>query len=167
MIKAIVNEEKEWTITRSEDNGLIVNDQPVALDTVEKPGNVFHIIRDARSYVVELVHYIPEEKRCVLLVNGNKYHVQLKDDRDLLLESMGLQSLAQTGELELQAPMPGMVLQVLVKEGDTLCKGDPMLVLEAMKMENVLKAPADVAVKSVEVTEGTAVEKNQVLVHFE
>jgi biotin carboxyl carrier protein len=68
---------------------------------------------------------------------------------------------------ELKSPMPGLVLKIEVNPGDVLQKGDPILVLEAMKMENVLKAPADVKVKEVLVKSGQAVEKNAVLVKFQ
>ena len=65
---------------------------------------------------------------------------------------------------DLKAPMPGLVLQVLVKEGDEIRKGDNMLVLEAMKMENILKAPADCTIRTVKVNPGDKVEKNQVMI---
>jgi len=55
----------------------------------------------------------------------------------------------------------------LVKAGDSIAKGDGLIVLEAMKMENVLKSPDDVIIKSIEVEIGKSVEKNQVLIEFE
>ena len=67
----------------------------------------------------------------------------------------------------LHAPMPGLVLRLLVKPGDALKKGDGFLVLEAMKMENLIKAQADIRITSVEVSEGDKVEKNQVLLRFD
>jgi acetyl/propionyl-CoA carboxylase alpha subunit len=67
----------------------------------------------------------------------------------------------------LKAPMPGLVLEVMVGPGTEVKKGDPLLVLEAMKMENVLKAPTDAVIKDVIVEISAAVEKNQVLVNFE
>jgi biotin carboxyl carrier protein len=67
---------------------------------------------------------------------------------------------------DVKAPMPGMVFNVLVSEGQDIKKGDPLIVLEAMKMENVLKSPTDGTVKKIAVTKGVAVEKNQVLIQF-
>jgi biotin carboxyl carrier protein len=67
----------------------------------------------------------------------------------------------------MKAPMPGMVLDVLVKAGESITKDQALIVLEAMKMENVLKAPADAVIKSVNISKGNAVEKNQVLISFE
>jgi biotin carboxyl carrier protein len=63
--------------------------------------------------------------------------------------------------------MPGLVLEINAQEGQTLPKGAPLLILEAMKMENVIKAPADVVVKSIQVSKGDAVNKNQVLMTFD
>ena len=62
--------------------------------------------------------------------------------------------------------MPGMVLNILVNEGDTIKKGDPLIVLEAMKMENILKSPTDGVIKKIPINKGVAVEKNQLLIQF-
>lgn len=66
----------------------------------------------------------------------------------------------------LKSPMPGLVLKVIAKVGDLVKQGEPLLVLEAMKMENVFKAPSDVVIKSIDVTEKQAVEKGELLISF-
>jgi biotin carboxyl carrier protein len=68
---------------------------------------------------------------------------------------------------EIKSPMPGLVLDILVQPGDVIKKGDQVLVLEAMKMENIIKSQTDAVVKSVPIEKGVAVEKGQVLVKFE
>jgi biotin carboxyl carrier protein len=68
---------------------------------------------------------------------------------------------------EIKAPMPGMVLRMMVKQGDTIAKGDGLLVLEAMKMENIIKAPADGVIKQLMVAERDKVEKNQVMIQLD
>jgi len=68
---------------------------------------------------------------------------------------------------DLKAPMPGLVLDVLVKEGQQIKKGENLLVLEAMKMENNLKALSDAVVKKVNVGKGARVEKNEILIELE
>ena len=88
------------------------------------------------------------------------------DERTQLLEKMGMSVAAATGSGDVNAPMPGKVLQVLVEPGHTVEEGQPLLVLEAMKMENVIKATAAGTVSEVPVNEGDAVEKGSLLVGF-
>jgi len=77
-----------------------------------------------------------------------------------------LDSLASKKVNDIKAPMPGMVLNILVTEGQEVKKGDPLIVLEAMKMENILKSPTDGTIKKIAITKGIAVEKNQLLIQF-
>ena len=65
------------------------------------------------------------------------------------------------------APMPGMVLEILINNGETVTEGQPVIILEAMKMENVLKAPGDGVVKVIKVKKGDPVDKKQVLIEME
>ena len=107
-----------------------------------------------------------KEKTFTISVNGNKYQLAVKDKFDELLHSLGLDAMASKKVNEIKAPMPGLVLEVKVNEGDTVKKGDAILVLEAMKMENNIKSPTDGIVKKIHVKKGMAVEKNQVLINF-
>jgi biotin carboxyl carrier protein len=74
--------------------------------------------------------------------------------------------LAAKKVAEIKAPMPGLVLEVLVSKGDEIKVNQPLVILEAMKMENVLKSPTDGSIKKVEITKGDSVEKNQLLISF-
>ena len=87
--------------------------------------------------------------------------------REKLMERMGIEEGAGSASKDLRAPMPGKVLEVLVKEGQTVAEGEAMLVLEAMKMENVLRAGAAGVVSSIGVEAGHAVEKEAVLISME
>lgn len=84
--------------------------------------------------------------------------------REQLMERMGLEEAGTAGSKELRAPMPGKVLEVLVEPGQPVVEGDPMLVLEAMKMENVLRAGGEGSIGSILVAPGEAVEKDAVLI---
>ncbi len=80
---------------------------------------------------------------------------------------MGLGGLNNAKISELKAPMPGMVLKVFVDEGTRVQKGDNLFILEAMKMENIIKSPTDTVIRSVKIKHGDKVEKGQILLHFE
>lgn len=108
-----------------------------------------------------------QEQSWTIEINGQKVDAALKDQYDLLLEKMGLDQLLASGPDDIKAPMPGKVLQILIKEKADVKAGDPLLVLEAMKMENVIKASSDAVVTSIAVKEGQPVEKNHVLLTFE
>ena len=74
--------------------------------------------------------------------------------------------MCQAKVKNIKAPMPGMVLNILVEDGDTVTKDQAVVILEAMKMENVIKSPVDGTIKKVGVTKGVAVEKNTILIEF-
>ncbi|MCW5906514.1 MAG: acetyl-CoA carboxylase biotin carboxyl carrier protein subunit [Chitinophagales bacterium] len=162
MIKATVNGNKEFTV-----EGKNLNGQPVEWDLIEVRENSFHIIRNNKGYNATIVNFNREEKTLVVNVNGNDYEISVKDKYDLLLQQLGINSKTSSATQNLKAPMPGLIIQVAVQEGDEVKKGDALLILEAMKMENVLKSPRDGKVKKVNVALKQAVEKNQVLLEFE
>lgn len=127
----------------------------------------YHVILNDRSYSADIESVNPEDKSFCFLINGKSYTVTMKDRFDLLLKELGMSQMTSNKIDKIKAPMPGLVLEILAKEGQKLLKGDEVLVLEAMKMENVLKAPGDGIVKSISVKKGDAVEKNQVLLVLE
>jgi len=127
---------------------------------------VWHVINDLQSYNVEVISFDAVLKTAQIRVNNNLYSVSAKDQFDLLLDKMGLSTLSSAKVAQLKAPMPGLVLRIFVKEGDVISKGDNLLILEAMKMENIIKAPADAVIKSINIKPGDKVEKAQILLVF-
>lgn len=148
------------------DDGFIVNGKPVCWDIALIHDGYFHIILDNKSYRAEVMEIDAAAKHFVLKINGNVYPVVLKDRFDLLLEKLGMNATAGARVNHVRAPMPGLIIQMKVKDGDVVKAGDTLLILEAMKMENIIKAPGDAIVKSVKVNMGQGVEKNQVLIEF-
>lgn len=148
------------------DDGFIVNGTAISWDVSRIRDGYFHILLNNRSYRAEVVEINKFEKRVVIKVNGKLYPVVMKDKFDLLLEKMGMNASAGAKVNNVRAPMPGLIIQLLVKDGDEVKSGDTLLILEAMKMENIIKAPGDATVKSVKVRKGDGVEKNQVLIEF-
>ncbi len=100
-------------------------------------------------------------------VNGEAYDVRITDELDDLIERMGLSAKTTHAIADIKAPMPGLVVQVLVQPGEAVRKGQPLLILEAMKMENIIKAPGDATVEEVFAEAGQAVEKNQLLLRLD
>lgn len=166
MYKATINQ-TEYDIELTGKGSATLNGKEVTFDMIDVKKNAFHVIKDHRSYNVEVVSFDEEEKSYKIKVNDQVYQVALKDKFDLLLQSMGMDALASKKANDLKAPMPGLVLDIRVQVGDVVKKGDALVVLEAMKMENILKASSDVVVKKISVEKGQAVEKNQLLVLFE
>jgi len=164
MYKAIVNE-KAHEIVLDKDQ-ITIDGNPFEWDMVEIGKQSFHIIHKDKSYRAEVLSFDREAKSITLRINGNKYTVDVKDKLDLLLERLGMDKLASNEVKDIKAPMPGLVLDILVKEGDEVKKGDQIMILEAMKMENVLKSPGDGTVKTIKVKKGDGVEKNQVMILF-
>ncbi|HRF78900.1 MAG TPA: acetyl-CoA carboxylase biotin carboxyl carrier protein subunit [Flavobacteriales bacterium] len=134
-------------------------------DLVRTGPSTFSLVRNGRSHRVLVLKEDKENGTVRLRIGAHTYTVQLQDDRSRLMQTLGLDKAA-TKVKEIKAPMPGMVLNILVKPGDTVKKNDPILVLEAMKMENMIKAPGDATVSAVHAEKGKAVEKGQLLVSF-
>ncbi len=141
-----------------------VNGQPFEVDAVEFRQGRFHLLVNRKSYTAEIIQFRPEEKSVVVRVNNSVFTMQVRDKYDDLLREMGIDVAGSKKVNDMKAPMPGLVLNVMVEEGQSIAKGDPILVLEAMKMENIIKSPADAVIKKVAIRKGDKVEKNQVMI---
>ncbi|MCB0597132.1 MAG: acetyl-CoA carboxylase biotin carboxyl carrier protein subunit [Lewinellaceae bacterium] len=137
------------------------------LDFVPMSDGRYHVLRDNISYHAEILHTDYNTKSFTIKVNGSVYEVQLADQYDQLVNRLGLAVVSQLKIREVRAPMPGLVLDISVQAGQAVSKGDPLLILEAMKMENVLKSPGDGVVKKILVARGEAVEKNSLLIEMD
>ena len=164
MYKATVNK-KNFDIIQNE-NGLTINGSFLPWDLAKLSEGCFHILINNKSYLAEVVKADPATKSFSIKINGEIYSVELKDRFDLLLEKMGMKNGAAGKVNNIKAPMPGLIIDLRVKAGDKVVPGDALLILEAMKMENMIKASAEGIVKTVKVEKGDSVEKNQVLIEF-
>ncbi len=143
-----------------------LNDQLVKGNFIKINDHQFHLIYNNSSYNVDVIKLNAEEKTLVIKINSVKFNLKLKDKYDELLHSLGLDNLAVKKISDVKAPMPGMVLQIMVAEGAEIKKGEALIVLEAMKMENILKSPCDGLIKKIIAVKGKAVEKNEILIQF-
>ncbi|MEM7374815.1 MAG: biotin/lipoyl-containing protein [Bacteroidota bacterium] len=136
------------------------------LDIVEVEQGRFHLLHRGLSYQIDLLESNKSEKSFLLSVNGNPYQVHVSDAYDQLIAKMGFENQASQKAKHIMAPMPGLVLEVKVESGQEVREGEALLILEAMKMENVLKAPADGIIKLVSAAQGASVDKGQLLIEM-
>ena len=155
-----------WEVDQPTADTVTLNGQAFAWDIADLGAGRYHVLHEGRSYNAEIVSADYTTKDIVLKINGQRVELHAKDRFDLLLERLGMSNAAATKVNELKAPMPGLIVDIRVQPGQAVLKGDPLLVLEAMKMENILKAPTDGTVNSIKVTLRDNVQKGQVLVQF-
>lgn len=165
MYQVKVNDKFNFVV-KTENKEFKINDEVIELDQIRLNADSSHVLYKDKSYLIEVVELVKDEKTAVVKINGNIYTLNIEDQYDQLLKQLGMDNLAASKILQVKAPMPGLVLNVLVAEGDEIKKGDNLLVLEAMKMENMIKSPTDGVVKKIEVKQGDKVEKNELLVSF-
>ena len=131
------------------------------------PNNGISLINGNKSYTSRIVNIDRLTRTVTLELEGKTYKAQIENELDLLLKNMGFSNAPARVLKEIKAPMPGMVLEVNVAAGDMVEAGMKLLVLEAMKMENIISLPADCKIGKVMVKKGEAVQKNQVLLELD
>lgn len=166
MIKAILNDRDEFEIQEQAGSHFIINGKAFSLE-ITSLGDGAMIARNGRTrYKVTVLDADPENKTFVLKVNGRKHKIVLRDRHDLLLEKMGMNQELTSEIINIKAPMPGLIMEIRCQVGDEVTKGGNVIVLEAMKMENVIISPVDGIIKEISVNVGDSVEKNQILIQF-
>jgi biotin carboxyl carrier protein len=121
---------------------------------------VYSLILDGKSHESYVAQGDPDWQ---VLIRGRLYAVTVEDEREKRLRSAAGGGVAETGEFHLRAPMPGLVVTLLVGEGQEIKKGQVLLILESMKMQNELKSPRDGTIGRIRVKAGETVEQRQTL----
>ena len=137
------------------------------LDAVRVQGSKVHVLKESKPYKAEIVSVDFIAKKYTIKVNNNTYDVTISDALDELIKSMGIERGKTKVVNAIKAPMPGLILEISVEVGQTVKEYDPLLILEAMKMENSFLSPRDGIIKSIAVEKGNAVDKGQLLIEFE
>jgi biotin carboxyl carrier protein len=138
-----------------------------AADMVQKSPTEFNLLYNNRSVNARLLEADSTGKHQQIEVEGETFSLEIRDELDQMLDQMGFSSVSTKRVKDIKAPMPGLVLQVAVTEGQEVKEGERIVILEAMKMENSILIHADGKIKRVAVRAGQAVDKGQVLVELE
>jgi len=148
-------------------NGQFILDEQVFNIDLLKANGGYSVLYNNKSFFIRLISYDKENKLYSFKINENTYNICLADTNDLLLRNINIDYNLQKKVLDLKAPMPGLIVNINVKKGLSVKKGEPLLILEAMKMENLIKAPSDLSIKKICVSPGDTVEKNELLIEFD
>lgn len=152
----------EFEIEMGHDHEVMVNGKRYEIDFQMLPdGGVVSLLLQNHSWeaVVE-----ERDEQYEVLIKGEIYTVTVQDERAYRLAKARGQGTAVTGEASVTAPMPGLIVAIPVQPGDIIHKGDRVVILESMKMENELRAPRDGVILRVNSSAGASVDKGQVLV---
>ena len=153
-----VNGKHEFTLTPEE---------ITSIDAHASAKSSFHMLENQRSYAAKIIKENFLKKLYTVEVNGNTYEVQINDELDKLIKELGFEVGSGAKVNEIFSPMPGLIFDIMVKEGDTVTEEQPLLILEAMKMENVISSPREGVIKKIAVEKGQAIEKKALLIEFE
>lgn len=137
------------------------------LDALQISESEFHILEQNKSYKAEITRADFNKKSYEVKINNNIYRVNILNNLDVLIKEMGFAIGSSKHIGSVKAPMPGLILEINVKANQEVKEDDPLLILEAMKMENIITSPRDGIIKSISVNKGDAVEKNQLLIEFD
>lgn len=157
----------EYKVKVNEFEFTFTNDQLDAADLVQKAPGEYNLLKNHQSINAILTDAHSNAKKQVIEIDGQSFDIQIKDELDLMLERLGFTTVTNKHIKEIKAPMPGLVLEINVSEGQEVKEGDKILILVAMKMENSLMIHADATIKKICVKAGDPVEKGQVLVELE
>lgn len=159
-------DDKQYEIEINDDDRILVGGQPVELDfkSMSEGQPIYSLILDGKSY--EAIIELTDEGWQVML-RGQMYLIDIEDERQRRLRMASGGISTQSGELKLKAPMPGLIVDVPVEAGQEVEKGDNLIILESMKMQNEIKSPRQGKVARINCKSGDSVNQNQVLLILE
>lgn len=138
-----------------------------AVDMIQISPTDYHLLHRFQSFKAKILNFESNSKSQNIEINGENFKLTINDELDQMLDKMGFSAVAGKQLKEIKAPMPGLVLEINVQEGQEVKEGDKILILVAMKMENSILIHADATIKKIVVKAGQAVEKGQTLVELE
>lgn len=154
--------DREYIVEILDERHITIDGKPYTVDfdsISDQP--VYSLLVDGHSY--EAYVYTVEEEGLQVLLHGSLYPALVEDEREKRLRAQSGSGVAERGEFHLKAPMPGLVVALPVGEGQAVAKGEVLVILESMKMQNELKAPRDGTVARIRIAVGDSVEQRQTL----
>jgi biotin carboxyl carrier protein len=148
------------------DGKWLLNGSQSSINILPINAHFYNILIDGKSFNLEVLSDNGSSSTSILRVNNHVVSGELRTALDELLNKMGMNKTIANTISDIKAPMPGLILQILVKSGMLIKKGDPVLILEAMKMENIIKSPVSGVIKEIKAKEKESVAKNQILIEF-
>lgn len=157
-----------YSISVNDKSPIIIGEGKLdAQDIIRINEDEYHGVLSNKSYHAHILSVDMASKVVQVQINNQIFSCVIKDDLDLTIASLDLNSTNKNQNKNLISTMPGLVLSVIVKEGDHIKAGDELMILEAMKMENVLKAGNDGVITKICCEEKSAVDKGQLLIEIE
>lgn len=153
--------DREYTIEIEDEHHVVVDGVEYVVDFKSVSGQPVHsLLVNDKSYEA---HVYASDENWQVLLRGTLYELQVEDERERRLRASMGAGPAEYGEFHLRSPMPGLVVAIPIEEGQEVHKGDVLVILESMKMQNELKSPRDGKVSRVRIKPGDNVEQKETL----
>lgn len=151
-----------------DDQEIVVTAEDLAkLDlSFDKKEASFHVLNQGKAFKISKLDQRNHGKIQHLQINDLNLEATILDPLDQQVESMGLSQIDDHKSNDVMAPMPGLILDIMCKEGDEVEEGKSLLILEAMKMENVIKAEGSGTISKIHESIGNSVEKGQLIIEI-
>lgn len=137
------------------------------LDAIQTSVDSYHVLINNKPYLAQVVASDFHNKQYEIRINSRRYTVDIADKLDVLIADMGFSLASSSNISSIEAPMPGLILDINVHVGQEVNEDDALLVLEAMKMENIITAPRQGIIKAIHASKGNPVDRGHLLIEFE
>ena len=137
------------------------------LDIMEIGASNYHVLQKSKPFNAAVLVSNFREKTYKVKVNDNVYDVSISNELDTFINDMGFLVSSSRKINFINAPMPGLILDIIVEIGQAVKQDEPLLILEAMKMESTINSPSEGVIKSISIKKGDAVDKGDLLIEFE
>jgi biotin carboxyl carrier protein len=167
LIIQVGNKEFLARLVKNEMSNVVVDGKPYTIEVLNKYSESFYSL-SINNKIFQIEFDMQPDGEAVIFVDGFDFNVSITDETRKLLKQFALKSRSSDKEdvIKIKAPMPGMVIKIMVNDGDKVVKGDTLAIIEAMKMENALKTSFPGTVKNVRVQVGKPVEKGAILMEI-